>query len=93
MDCRHGDTKACRRANGMGDSVRNVMKFQIEKDLAPTRLYRLDHGGALSREEFQTDLAECWRFTVIGYGIDESQGSIRIGNIEGDDDFVLGSGR
>ena len=69
------------------------MKFQIKEDLAPPRLYRLDHGGALSREELQTDLAECWRFAVIGYGIDESQGSFRIGNIEGDDDFVLGSGR
>jgi hypothetical protein len=93
MDCRHRDTKACRRADGMGDSVRNVMKFQIEKDLAPTRLYRLDHRGTLGRKEFQTNLAECWGFAVISYGINESQGSIGIGNIQGDDDFVLGLGR
>ena len=77
----------------MGDRVRDVVELQIEEDFAAASFYRLDHCGAFRREEFQANFAEYWWFALISYGIEESKSSVGIGNIEGDDDFVLGSGR
>jgi hypothetical protein len=43
----------------------------------------------LCREKFQTDFAE----GGSPEGVKETQSPVGVGNIEGDDDFVLGSGR
>jgi hypothetical protein len=52
-------------------------------------LHGLNNGGALCREKFQADFAE----GGSPKGVKETQSPVGVGNIEGDDDFVLGSGR
>jgi hypothetical protein len=49
----------------------------------------LHNRGALRGEELQTDLAEGWR----AEGVEQAHRPVAVGDIKGDDDFVLGSGR
>jgi hypothetical protein len=74
----------------MGDCVGDIVELEVEEDAAATGLHGLNHGGAFCREEFQSDLAEGrW----LSKGIEELECSVGVRNIEGNDDFVLGSGR
>jgi hypothetical protein len=77
----------------VGDGVRDVVELQIEEDLATTGFDSLHHGRSLCGEKLQADLAESRWLSVIRQGVNESKGTVGIGNVEGDDDFVLGSGR
>jgi hypothetical protein len=93
MERRHRHPEPSCGTDGVGDRIWDVVELEIEEDLATACFYRLDHCWSFRREKFQAYLAECRRFALISYGIEESKSSVGIGNIEGDDDFVLGSGR
>jgi hypothetical protein len=74
----------------VGYRIGNVVKLEVEEDFAATGLQGLNHGGAFCCEEFQSYLAKCrW----LSKGIEESECSVGVRNIEGNDDFVLGSRR
>jgi len=74
----------------MGHSIGNVVKLEIKENGAAPFLYGFHDRGTFGGKKFEADLAECrW----LPEEIEESQGSGGIGNIEGNDDFVLGSGR
>ena len=90
MERRHGHTEACRRADGMSNGVGDVVKLEVEKDGAAPLLNGFDNRGPLRSEKLQADLADCRR---LSEGIKQPEGAGCVGNIQGDDDFVLGSGR
>ena len=74
----------------MSHRVGDIVELEVEEDAAASGLHGLNHGGAFRREELQSDLAEGrW----LSKGIKESECSLGVGNIKGNDDFVLGSGR
>jgi hypothetical protein len=90
MERGHGNTEAGSGFHSVGNRVGNIVKLEIQEDAAAALLHGLDHRRAFCGEKFQADLAEG---RGIAQGVKESEGSVGIGNIEGDDDFVLGSGR
>ena len=90
MESGHGHTESCGRFHGVGDGVGDVVELEIEENLAPARLHGFDDRGALCGKKFEADLAENRWLTQ---GVEEAEGPVGVGNIEGDDDFVLGSGR
>jgi hypothetical protein len=65
------------------------MEFEIQKYRTPTAPDGLYDAGAFGGEELKPDLTEGRSFAKR---IEQAQCPIRIWNIKGDDDFVLGSG-
>ena len=73
----------------MCNRVWDVMELQIQKNLTSPAPDRLHDRGTFGSEKLEPDFAEGRRFLQC---IKESHGPVRIGNIQRDDDFVLGSG-
>jgi hypothetical protein len=65
------------------------MELKIQKNPTSPAPDRFHDRGTFGCEKLEPDFAECRRFLQC---VKESHGTVRIGNIQGDDDFVLGSG-
>jgi len=88
MEGGHGDPKSRGGGDGMGHGVGNVVELQVEEDTAAAIQDGFHDGGALGSEEFEPDFHDRGRFAQ---GIEKAKRTVRVGNIEGDDDFVLGT--
>ena len=89
VQSRHRHPETGCRSDRMCDGIWDVVEFEIQKYRAPTALDGLHDTGAFGSEELKPDLA---KGRSLAQRIEQAQCSIRIGNIKGDDDFVLGSG-
>jgi hypothetical protein len=85
----HGHSEIGGRSDGMTNGVGNIVELEIQENRTASIHDGLHNRGTLSGEKFQPYLTEGWGFQSI----EQAHCALGIGNIESDDDFVLGSGR
>ena len=85
MDGDESHIQRRRRAHGMGNSLRNVVKFQIEKDVDPLPPQGANEVGPLPGEELHADLEEAQVRLEPPY---ERKGVRRGVHVESENEFV-----
>ena len=73
--------------HGFAGGVRDVVKFEIEKNPCACGLKFGNDGGSLGRKELESDFEEA---ALVGEGFDKAEGRRRVGRVHGNDDFFFG---
>ena len=90
MDGGHIHSQCDGGKNGLAGGVRDVVEFQVEKNAVSPRLNLSDDGGTFRCEKLEPDLENA---TLAGKLIYQLECGFGIGGVNGDDDFLFGSGR